>query len=86
MSDPVNHPAHYTSLGARCSCGRPVEAIDVTEALPFLEGNIVKYVWRWRSKNGVEDLRKARFYLDRLIANAERPCAPIGLALADENH
>jgi hypothetical protein len=35
--------------------------------LGFFEGNIVKYVSRWRSKGGVEDLRKARHYLDKLI-------------------
>lgn len=46
-----------------------VEVIDLTEHLPFLEGNIVKYVVRHRNKNGLEDLEKARWYLDRLIAN-----------------
>ena len=35
--------------------------------LGFFEGNIIKYVTRWRDKNGVEDLRKARHYLDKLI-------------------
>jgi hypothetical protein len=35
--------------------------------LDFFEGNIVKYVTRWRQKGGVEDLRKARHYLDKLI-------------------
>lgn len=59
--DPVNHPSHYTS-------GK-LEVIDAIEGmgLGYHEGNIVKYVARWRLKNGVEDLRKARWYLDRLI-------------------
>ena len=35
--------------------------------LGFFEGNVVKYVARWKSKGGVEDLRKARHYLDKLI-------------------
>lgn len=35
--------------------------------LDFFEGNVVKYVTRWRQKGGVEDLRKARHYLDKLI-------------------
>lgn len=35
--------------------------------LPFIEGNVMKYVMRWRMKNGIEDLYKAREYLDRLI-------------------
>jgi len=65
-TDAVNHPPHYTKHPSG------VECIQVTEAMPFLEGNIVKYVWRWRDKNGVEDLKKAKWYLERLIANAER--------------
>jgi hypothetical protein len=35
----------------------------------FLEGNVIKYLWRWREKNGLEDLKKARWYLDRLITS-----------------
>lgn len=35
--------------------------------VPFLEGNIIKYVMRWRDKNGVQDLEKARHYIDLLI-------------------
>jgi hypothetical protein len=66
MADNVNHPPHYTAHPAGIEC------IDVVEHLPFLEGNILKYVWRWRGKGGVEDLRTARWYLDRLIAQAEK--------------
>lgn len=64
MADNVNHPSHY-----RIAPG--VEVITLTEHLPFLEGNVVKYVCRHSAKNGLEDLRKARWYLDRLIANEE---------------
>lgn len=47
----------------------PVQPWDyiVSNKLGYLEGNIVKYVTRWQSKNGIEDLRKARHYLDKLI-------------------
>lgn len=38
----------------------------------WLTGQVLKYMWRWPLKNGLEDLKKARFYLDRLIADAER--------------
>ena len=46
--------------------------IDVIEFcmmnnVPFCEGNVIKYVYRWRNKNGVEDLLKAREYIDRLL-------------------
>ena len=37
----------------------------------YLQGNIIKYLWRYRYKNGIEDLKKARFYLDKLITTKE---------------
>lgn len=51
-----------------------IQAIDVIEShgLNFSEGNVIKYVLRWRKKGGVEDLRKAKFYLERLIRKAEK--------------
>ena len=60
--DAVNHPPHYKSDSG-------VEVIDVIEAfgLGFHEGNVIKYLLRWRQKGGIEDLRKARWYLDRFI-------------------
>lgn len=65
MSDPVNHPSHYTQGS--------LEVIDAIEgmALGYHEGNVVKYVARYRFKGGVEDLKKARFYLDRLISSLD---------------
>lgn len=60
--DPVNHPAHYTSSPSG------VECIDVVEHMPFNRGNAIKYLWRAGAKgNEVEDLRKARWYVDREI-------------------
>ena len=61
LNDVVNHPKHYTAGGIEC--------IDYINACKFdyLEGNIVKYVTRYRNKNGVEDLRKAESYLRMLI-------------------
>lgn len=70
--DQVNHPVHYTSSGAVCSkCNTPIECIDVVKHMGFLEGNVTKYVWRWKYKGGVQDLKKATFYLQRLIEQAE---------------
>lgn len=64
--DPVNHPSHYTSGGIEC-----IEAIESSmgEAAykGFLKGNVLKYVWRYEQKKGAEDLRKAQWYLQRLI-------------------
>ena len=57
---------HYQSLGIQ-----PIEYI-IANKLDFMEGNVVKYVPRWRRKNGLEDLKKAKSYLDRMIAEEEK--------------
>ncbi len=41
--------------------------------IPFIEGCVIKYVSRWRNKGGVEDLRKARHFLDMLISMETQP-------------
>jgi hypothetical protein len=73
VKDNVNHPSHYTQGAIEC-----IDAIkEVTKGLLGIEAvctaNIIKYVWRWKFKNGVEDLRKARWYLDRLIDEVSNP-------------
>lgn len=64
--DPVHEPEHYKALGAACGfCGSPVEPIIFTRLLGFCLGNVVKYVLRADYKGKpLEDLRKARNYLD----------------------
>lgn len=57
--------SHYKDLPIQ-----PVEYI-LKNNIPFIEGSVIKYVSRWRSKNGVEDLQKARHFLDILITNEE---------------
>jgi hypothetical protein len=64
--DPVNHPKHYT--------GHPsgVECIQIAEHFGYCLGNVIKYIWRAGQKgDALEDLRKARFYLDREIKRRE---------------
>lgn len=71
--DMVNHPAHYISENG-------IEVIDVIEAftsdLMGIEatdtGNIIKYICRWKHKNGIEDLKKAQWYLNHLINIVEK--------------
>jgi hypothetical protein len=72
--DVVAHPSHYTSLGIKCkSCDADIECIDVVEHMIFNLGNVVKYVWRVDSKDEpIENLKKARQYLDFEIAKRER--------------
>lgn len=63
MSDPVNHPPHYTSHPSGIEC------IEITEHMGFNLGNALKYIWRADEKgNAIQDLEKARWYLDREIA------------------
>lgn len=65
--DAVNHPSHY--------CRDGIECIDVIKATTkgmnafdaFCQGNAMKYLFRWHFKNGVQDLKKARWYIDKLI-------------------
>lgn len=63
----VTHPDHYTQTGMEC-----IEAIKgmlgVTGFQDYMRGNIIKYLWRYRDKNGIEDLEKASVYLERLIS------------------
>ena len=67
MNDPIN-PAHYKQGS--------IEFIDAMEIVltpeefrGFLKGNAMKYLWREKKKQGIEDLRKAKWYLDRMVAS-----------------
>lgn len=62
VNDPVNNPKHYTAHPSGIDC------IEITEHMSFCLGNAFKYIWRADLKHdAVEDLRKARWYLDREI-------------------
>jgi predicted transcriptional regulator len=64
-SENVNSPAHYNSGNVEC-----IDAIESMltkdEFIGFLRGNILKYQWRYKQKNGAEDLKKAQWYFDKL--------------------
>lgn len=67
VNDSVNHPSHYTAGKVEC-----IDALEAaTEGLPGIKAvctaNAIKYLWRWDRKNGIEDLNKAKWYIDRLI-------------------
>ena len=68
--DPTNDPIrpHHYAFDEGV-----IECIDYIEshAFDFVEGNVIKYVTRYQHKNGTEDLKKARWYLDRLIKRSE---------------
>ena len=65
-ADAVNHPSHYI--------GHPsgVECIEIVEHMNFCRGNAIKYIWRAGEKGSeIQDLEKARWYIDREIARIE---------------
>ena len=64
-NDLINKPSHYT---------QGIECWDyiTSHKMNYLEGNIIKYVTRYKDKNGLQDLEKARAYLDKLIENYSR--------------
>ena len=67
----VNSPPHYNSGNIEC-----IDAIQESmssEAFRgYLKGNIQKYIWRYENKKGVEDLKKAQWYLNKLIKTLEK--------------
>lgn len=73
MADMVNHPTHYKAANG-------LEVIDVIEAFTAKltgiqatdTGNILKYICRWHEKNGLEDLKKAQWYINHLINVIEK--------------
>jgi hypothetical protein len=63
--DMVNSPPHYNQAGIECIDAIRAATGDGYEY--YLQGNIIKYLWRYRYKNGVQDLEKAQWYLQKLI-------------------
>jgi hypothetical protein len=68
MSDPVNHPDHYTAGNIEC-----IDAIQAAltpeQFIGYCRGNAMKYLWRADRKGGIQDLQKAIWYLNRAIHN-----------------
>lgn len=70
--DSVNHPSHYCQGGIECIDAIQAAVTSLSGMEAVCTGNVIKYVWRWKLKNGAEDLKKARFYLNKLILMTER--------------
>jgi hypothetical protein len=68
--DPVNYPAHYIGK-VECIDALEVATSDLKGIEAVCTANIIKYVWRWKKKNGVQDLKKAEWYLKLLISKTE---------------
>lgn len=66
VDDNVNHPSHYTD--GKIECIDAIESSMSKEAfMGYCKGNIIKYVWRYEHKGGAESLKKAKWYIDKLI-------------------
>lgn len=74
-SDNINHPAHYTAGKIEC-----IDALEAaTTGLNGIEAvctaNAIKYLWRWKYKNGIQDLKKAIWYIEYMIQHHEQEVA-----------
>lgn len=71
INDVVNHPSHYTQGGIECIDAITAATVGKTGIEAVCVANVVKYLWRYEEKNGLEDVKKARWYLERLINELE---------------
>lgn len=69
--DVVDKPAHYNAGKIECIDALEAATVGLVGIEAVCTGNAIKYLWRWKLKNGAEDLRKAKWYIDRLIAKLE---------------
>lgn len=79
MSEAVNHPSHYTAY-------KGIEVIDLTEQMNFNRGNAVKYIARAglkKKETEIEDLEKARWYIEREIARLKAQVEIIKMPISE---
>lgn len=69
--DNVNHPSHYTQGKVECIDALESATIGKAGIEAVCVANVIKYLWRYEEKNGLEDVKKAQFYLNRLLATLE---------------
>ena len=70
--DMVNHPAHYTAGGIECIDALAAATTGLEGIEAVCTANAIKYLWRWKNKNGKEDLQKAIWYINYLISNLDK--------------
>lgn len=68
MTDAIN-PTHYTRGAVECIDAIEAATVDKRGIEAACTANIIKYLWRYEAKNGIEDVKKARWYLERLLAH-----------------
>lgn len=70
-NDNVNSPTHYCKGSIECIEAIKAAVVGLVAMEAVCTANVIKYLWRWKFKNGLEDLKKAKWYLDRLIKEVE---------------
>ena len=71
VPDMVNHPQHYTQGGIECIDALKAATVGKRGIEAVCVANVIKYLWRYEKKNGTEDIRKAKFYIERLLKELE---------------
>ena len=67
VPDMVNHPQHYTQGGIECIDALKAATVGKRGIEAVCVANVIKYLWRYEEKNGIEDVRKAKWYVERLL-------------------
>ena len=71
-NDNVNHPAHYNAGGIECIDALKAATTGLCGIEAVCTANAIKYLWRWKYKNGVEDLKKAIWYIEKLLNECQK--------------
>lgn len=71
VPDMVNHPQHYTQGGIECIDALKAATVGKRGIEAVCVANVIKYLWRYEEKNGIEDIRKAKWYIERLLKELE---------------
>ena len=69
--DVVAHPKHYTQGGIECIDALKAATVGKRGIEAVCVANVIKYLWRYEEKNGIEDVRKAKWYIERLLMELE---------------
>ena len=71
IPDMVNHPQHYTQGGIECIDALKAATVGKRGIEAVCVANVIKYLWRYEEKNGIEDVRKAKWYIEHLLKELE---------------
>lgn len=71
VPDMVNHPKHYTQGNIECIDALKAATVGKRGIEAICVANVIKYLWRYEEKNGIEDIRKAKWYIERLLKELE---------------